>query len=876
MIRVVAAIALVFLLCSRPAWAATGDCGQPISNGDSPTATDALAALRAAVGSLVCELCVCDVDDSGVISATDALTILSVAVGNPLVLACAACEPNEPAFPDSSTVVGVETTVVTPESGGSVSIGGATLEIAPGIVSEAAEIGLLQFEISEAFADDPGARGGQRLLSRDAFVIVSNGDVELSGAIMLTLPIDPALVPTDAAVEDVNLSFTIGGYAISQEFAVVADFEGGSLQVEIPARTLLANFDSMAALGQPRAAGLSFTGIIRTVFDSVSNLFDNVASSIDWALPNGAVATIDDIKTAGSVFAQEASDHFRVRFRGSQMDFDDAREMTAALEAAYGLLVDELGFDRRTLNLPGDRYVVYFDDFANHVRLPSDADGFTLPGSLLFDGASYVNTTQPRSQWATTAVHEYFHTLQAGSLSHGLLTGTEAGAFERLIESQSDWLYEGTAAALGARVVLGAGVTPTRDPRYANTIVPAFSLYDPAGQPLADAAQDFFVFLETYAGNDVSIYKTIFDSVGGLPFFMPDAPGSVEAVDEALGSIQGLSIAWLDFVLELTTNQPSEYGSIPDVAVAAFEFEGLEPTAEPLLERGLTVPPLAYDVIELVIPPFSTEVSRFVQAGELEITVSVSGTTDFELIDVHAYNLRQSGEPPVTSALSDQGIATLELPGVRSATGDTSIRLVVANGYFEASDELVVDITAQLLVGGVDLSTIGVALVTVDVLGRVQSKNPDGTDLIGEFARFERSALLPGAVVENVIDMSCVESIETSTIVSSVVGTLNSTNTVISNLSLERDSDAEVIVDGQPEVVVTEDLDVVLTNLPLFFEFPSRVAYRATGFDACTRLATFTWSSPSAESFLLDFACNSASKVEVNFYFGDDPSICSQ
>jgi predicted outer membrane repeat protein len=55
------------------------------------TASDALAVLSAAVGSVACELCVCDVDGSGTVSASDALATLLAAVGLPVVLNCPPC-----------------------------------------------------------------------------------------------------------------------------------------------------------------------------------------------------------------------------------------------------------------------------------------------------------------------------------------------------------------------------------------------------------------------------------------------------------------------------------------------------------------------------------------------------------------------------------------------------------------------------------------------------------------------------------------------------------------------------------------------------------------------------------------------------------------
>jgi glucose/arabinose dehydrogenase len=65
-------------------------CGDPVEP-SLINASDALHALRASVGTGSCAACVCDVNDSGDVTATDALAILRVAVGNSIELTCPAC-----------------------------------------------------------------------------------------------------------------------------------------------------------------------------------------------------------------------------------------------------------------------------------------------------------------------------------------------------------------------------------------------------------------------------------------------------------------------------------------------------------------------------------------------------------------------------------------------------------------------------------------------------------------------------------------------------------------------------------------------------------------------------------------------------------------
>jgi hypothetical protein len=81
-------VVLAVALCATPSFAARGDCGQPVSDREAPTASDALYILRTAVGLQECPLQVCDVNSSGGINATDALTVLRRAVGLPVELNC--------------------------------------------------------------------------------------------------------------------------------------------------------------------------------------------------------------------------------------------------------------------------------------------------------------------------------------------------------------------------------------------------------------------------------------------------------------------------------------------------------------------------------------------------------------------------------------------------------------------------------------------------------------------------------------------------------------------------------------------------------------------------------------------------------------------
>lgn len=82
------ALAVTIVASNAPAGAALLDCGQPLSAGTSPTATDALFVLRTAVGLEACSVFVCDVNATCSVSATDSLRVLQNAVGQEVELAC--------------------------------------------------------------------------------------------------------------------------------------------------------------------------------------------------------------------------------------------------------------------------------------------------------------------------------------------------------------------------------------------------------------------------------------------------------------------------------------------------------------------------------------------------------------------------------------------------------------------------------------------------------------------------------------------------------------------------------------------------------------------------------------------------------------------
>ena len=103
----VAAVSLLLAIAPAPTLAANGDCSQPVTAGDGPTATDCLFILKAAVQSETCDVeCICAPKGSLPIAASDALVCLKHAVGQPVVLDCPCDGPTTTTSTTTTTLPG--------------------------------------------------------------------------------------------------------------------------------------------------------------------------------------------------------------------------------------------------------------------------------------------------------------------------------------------------------------------------------------------------------------------------------------------------------------------------------------------------------------------------------------------------------------------------------------------------------------------------------------------------------------------------------------------------------------------------------------------------------------------------------------------------
>jgi hypothetical protein len=103
--QIVASALVALCLVSVPAPARAAKCGQPLSNGAQPTATDALYILRSSVGTVLCTLSACDTSSDCVVTASDALRSLQAAVGRTVKLGCQASCPAQAPCIDTSAAV---------------------------------------------------------------------------------------------------------------------------------------------------------------------------------------------------------------------------------------------------------------------------------------------------------------------------------------------------------------------------------------------------------------------------------------------------------------------------------------------------------------------------------------------------------------------------------------------------------------------------------------------------------------------------------------------------------------------------------------------------------------------------------------------------
>jgi hypothetical protein len=699
-----AAFLAAFLICSAVvaplrAAAGTGDCGQPVSSGPTPTASDALSILSTAVGSAGCEICVCDADGSGAITATDSLLVLNVAVGLGSGLFCESCVA--PRVDLEGGAIGSWTAVaIAAAAGGTIELDGARLEIPPGALSEDAELGLSALSVdSFAIPPEDGARGGQIPLSTNAFLITADRDVALFDKLSLTLSFDPLAVPSGVGPEHLRVAAMANGYLVPQGMPAVADTVGGSIRFEIDAPELLKGAATQSSSAPVLGAGVPFPDMASESLRELPNPPGpaGLVPALHWQT---YLATVDD--RAGLVETSEPwlstrTAHFDIRFREGRVDFGAASRIGVALEGAWTALVDGDGFSLpNRFDLDG-LYTIFVDDLDDHaaVAKPQDGrtlDGFTLPGSGLVEGASYVNVDAPEDEWPSIAVHEFFHALQYGALSRAAASDNFIEAFD----PGSSWLWEGSTAALSGRLLFGAG-SPHRNDFVTEEMPQRRSIWSLEEADPPDAAQEFFVYLEKSVG-DTSFYRPIFERLAA-DIDLPATPTErvVAAVENGLadaGYDETLGDAWGGFVFDRAIGSPNLYNSTFGL-LKADEIVGL--TADgAVVNRLKQIPPLSYYLFKYLVPGVKPQNEQTDLRRDVELRFRAFGT-DVDTLPIWVNSIPAVAGLPLQVAVDEDGEeVVVRIEDYRNAF-PKQLFLIVGNAATEESVEVALEFVGALV-----------------------------------------------------------------------------------------------------------------------------------------------------------------------------------
>ncbi|MBI4652390.1 hypothetical protein HY745_14160 [Candidatus Desantisbacteria bacterium] len=543
--------------------------------------------------------------------------------------------------------------------GGEISVGTAVLKVPPGALAKDASLEIREYDVPTLLLNaGDGAFGGQVPLNNRAVAMVAKDKTGLNAPVTLVLPIDPNLLPENISPETIHISAVVRGMLVPQDLPVIYDPASNKISVPLALSNLPSAHELSAEGIPPLGAGIPLLVILPLLAGS--------------ELINPVIATYDD---ARSLFMYDVvkTDYFCVRYRPQFASKDQAEKIAAALEKARPLFVDQLGFNLPNLFNFDFRYTVFVDDFENYeyvkrVIKNTKADGFCLPGSALFEGASYINAAQPKDQWPTIAVHEYFHALQFGVLETFI-----PNLAHKNLYPESGWMFEGSTSALAGRVMQGETTKPARVSYLVDQNFPQLvSLFDPNPYPVAGVAQDFFYFLEKHYGN-VNFYKPMFAAL--CSEFATGIPASVAAADEVIRQLDStatdnLGKSWTEFVKDMWIDHPTEYGG----KLLPKHLWDIEPTGK-IDDRTITIPPLCFYVREYKIPALGLAPQN--TDFELKITIPSQDTQWFTFwLDVEKDSSRLSGYPDLIVPIDRP--ETVRVPNLRSAV-DNKVRLITVS-----------------------------------------------------------------------------------------------------------------------------------------------------------------------------------------------------
>jgi hypothetical protein len=342
--------------------AALGDCGQPVSNGDKPVATDALSILVSAVtppnlcppGSGAFDACVCDVDGNGATLASDALVTLQVAVGVPgrqLMCDCPTTTSTTTSTSTSSTLATSTTTLA------------AT---AVGVLIDAPVAGVAYR--TETLSGITNADGEYEYVPGET-VVFSIGDIDLP-AVAATGVVTP-LVLADSGDIDNNIVVNIA------RLLQTLDSDGNpdnGITIDADSLTTSAlDFDTEPA--QFEAEVLAEMGL--TLVDQAGAIAHLQGELDALAAGNGELPAA----LAGNVFDME----FTTANQGAPYTFGDVVTFSFSVSGRLAVDVDPMAADGSEIFMPS------FVEVGAEYRWEDAVGGFAYMVSLAGDAIHEIN-----------------------------------------------------------------------------------------------------------------------------------------------------------------------------------------------------------------------------------------------------------------------------------------------------------------------------------------------------------------------------------------------------------------------------------------------------------------------------------------------------
>lgn len=521
----------------------------------------------------------------------------------------------KPAIIQSQTSMIIDASV-----GGSIEHAGATLIIPPNALAETISLSLAATNLpSKNLPENEEILLGRKVISKYGYVIISDKDIVLNKALTLRIPINLSQITEETRESDIDISTDTLGHLIPQSSPSKLNLVEGYVEIELAPDNLFAKTTNRI-LGRPQGyivpAALFLAGAFIEIYNTLTVTLNTPNSDTHRKLESA---------------------HFNLHFNPVNVSNEDANAILDQLEKAHELFVDGLGFSNRKnlINYDG-RYTFVIASLKGGADAP---DGYTLPGSSLFEGGSYINLLSVDKQ-KIVAVHEYFHNMQHGALTSYITPNMgEKGidlALGKLTSATAQWLFEGSSAALAGRVVIGNSLYPARDPDPKLERIPEFiSLYnEPDMKPSPDIAQDFFFFLERRLGH-ADFYLPTFQALRRDPLDTQER--AVRALDEALVDITNgtydIELAWDEFIKDYWIDNNNLYNIRTDQPIFGdvenyFTIKGVKPDGRKNTAY-LQLKPLTYALIRFVVPALNKDQNGNIDLGQrTDLVIESSLTND--------------------------------------------------------------------------------------------------------------------------------------------------------------------------------------------------------------------------------------------------------